>query len=115
MQLAAERTPKGYYAEIEAKRFSVSDLYEILSVWFPRTAAHVATRGGFAHVVPQDPVMDIVGQFYIKLSQDEKDRWDAVFVDHGSMAVRAESVGMSPRSLYRWKDALMEKLADELP
>jgi hypothetical protein len=116
MQLAATRSPKSYYAEMEARRFTLSELHEFLSVWFPRTAAFAVMRGGsLSAVVPQDPAMDCVGQFFVKLSLDDKARWDAYFSGDGSLAARAKSVGMNLRALYRWKDATMEKLAQELP
>lgn len=114
MQLAESRTAKSYYAELEAKRFSLSELHEFLAVWFPRTAAFAVMRGGFGGFIPQDKAMDIVGQFFVRLSLDEKARWDAYFTGNGSMRERAMGVGLSSRGLYRWKDALMEKLAAEL-
>ena len=115
MQLAVTRSPKSYYAEIEARRFSLSELHEFLSVWFPRTAAFAVMRGGsLSAVVPQDKAMDAVGQFFVKLNLDDKARWDAYFTGDGTMWARAKSVGMSQRGLYKWKDALMETLAAEL-
>jgi hypothetical protein len=116
VQLAESRSPKSYYAEIEARRFSHSELHEFLTVWFPRMSAFVVMRGGtLSSVVPEDRAMDIVGQFFVRLCLDDKERWNAFFIGTGNMAARAGSVNMSTRSLYRWKDCLMEKLADELP
>jgi hypothetical protein len=116
MQVAVSRSPKSYYAEIEARRFTLSELHEFLSVWFPRTAAFAVMRGGsLSAVVPQDPAMDAVGQFFVRLSLDDKARWDAYFTGEGNMHAKARSVGMSSRTLYRWKDATMEKLAEALP
>jgi len=115
VQLAESRSPKSYYAELEAKRFSLSELHEFLAVWFPRTAAFAVMRGGgFGGFIPQDKAMDVVGQFFVRLSLDDKARWDAYFTGDGTMRQRAKSVGMSSGALYRWKDALMEKLAAEL-
>jgi hypothetical protein len=80
MRMALSRSPKAYYAELEARRFSLSELHEFLSVWFPRTAAFAVMRGGsLSAVVPQDKAMDCVGQFFVKLSLDDKARWDAYF------------------------------------
>jgi hypothetical protein len=116
VRFAQARSNKSYYAEIEARRFSNSELHELLSVWFPRTAAFAVMRGGtLSHVVPDDPVMDIVGQFFVKLSPDDKARWNAFFAGMGPLRTRAMAVGLSHQGLRDWKDSLMEKLADELP
>jgi hypothetical protein len=107
-----QRSPLSFYAELEARRFSHSELHEFLSVWFPRTAAFAVMRGGsLSAVVPQDPQMDLVGTFYIRLSIDDKDKWNAFFTGSGSMVDRAKAVGLSKRGLYDWKDDLMEVLA----
>ena len=109
-----ERTPLGLYAEIEAKRFSRSELYEFLSVWFPRTAAFAVMRGGtLSAVVPQDPAMDLVGTFYVRLEQWEKDRWSMFFTGEGTMRQRANSVGLHVASFYEWKDGAMERLGQQ--
>lgn len=114
MQLAEERSPLGYYAELEAKRFTRSELHEFLTIWFPRTAAFAVMRGGtLAAVVAQDRAMDIVGQFYVKLPQADKARWDAYFSGDGPIRSRAMSVGLSKKGLWDWKNALMEKLGQE--
>jgi hypothetical protein len=108
-----QRSPLSFYAELEAKRFSHSELHEFLSVWFPRTAAFAVMRGGtLSAVVPQDPQMDLVGTFYIRLSIEDKGRWDAFFTGSGTMIERAGSVGLTKTGLYDWKDRLMELLAD---
>jgi hypothetical protein len=109
-----ERSPLSYYAELEARRFSHSELHEFLSVWFPRTAAFAVMRGGsLSAVVPQDPQMDLVGTFYIRLSLEDKSRWDAFFNGNGTMTERAAGVGLRRRAFYYWKDDLMELLAKE--
>jgi hypothetical protein len=101
----------GLYAEIEARRFSRSELHEFLSVWFPRTAAFAVMRGGsLSAVVPQDPAMDLVGTFYIRLELWERERWDAFFTGDGTMRERAKGVDLSVQGLYDWKDVLMERL-----
>ncbi len=115
MQVIATRSPKSYYAEIEARRFTLSELHEFLSVWFPRTAAFAVMRGGtLSAVVPQDKAMDAVGQFFVKLSLDDKARWDAYFAGDGTLRDRAKAVGLSKKGLWDWKNATMEKLAEKL-
>lgn len=115
MQVSEQRSPLGYYAELEAKRFTRSELHEFLTIWFPRTAAFAVMRGGgLSGVVPQDRAMDIVGQFYVRLTNSEKARWDAYFSGDGPMRVRAMAVGLSKKGLWDWKNSLMEKLGREL-
>ena len=114
MFLAEERTPLGYYAELEAKRFTRSELHEFLTIWFPRTAAFAVMRGGsVSAAVTQDRAMDVVGTFYVKLPVSEKARWDAWFGDDDTLRVRAMRVGLSKSGLRRWKDELMERLGQE--
>lgn len=114
MMVAEQRSPLGYYAELEAKRFTRSELNEFLRIWFPRTAAFAVMRGGgLSAVVGPDKAMDVVGQFYVKLSNSEKARWDAYFSGDGPMRLRAMRVGLSKKGLWDWKNALMEKLGQE--
>jgi hypothetical protein len=115
MQLAETRSPKSYYAELEAVRFSRSELYEILAIWFPRTAAFAVMRGGFSSVVPQDKAMDIVGQFFVRLTPENKERWNAFFTGSGTLRERAMTVGMGRTALWEWKNGRMEELANDLP
>lgn len=106
-----ERTPLGFYAEIEARRFSRSELREFLTIWFPRTAAFAVMRGGsVSAAVPQDQAMDVVGTFYVRLSIEDKARWDSFFNGQGTMFERAIKVGLTKRGLYDWKDRAMEDL-----
>lgn len=107
-----DRTPLSIYAEIEARRFSRTELREFLSIGFPRMAAFAAemSRGTVAGIVPQDPAMDLVARFYVLLNEREKNRWDAYFIADGSMKCRAKSVALSVQGLYDWKDSTMEDL-----
>lgn len=108
-----ERTPLGFYAEIEARRFSRAEYYELLSHWFPRTASFAAMRGGsLPAVVPQDPAMDVVGTFYALMGQEDKDRWEAFFNGEGTMVERAIGVGLTKQGLYDWMYRTMENLGD---
>lgn len=109
-----ERTPLGFYAEIEARRFSRSELHEFLTIWFPRTAAFAVMRGGsVSAAVIQDERMDLVGTYYVRLSIVDKKRWDAFFNGDGSMFERAIKVGLTKRGLYDWRDRTMEDLGQE--
>jgi hypothetical protein len=109
-----QRTPLGYYAELEAKRFSRSELHEFLTIWFPRTAAFAVMRGGgLGAGVTQDARMDLVGTFYVRLELKDKKRWDSFFNGDGNMFERAIKVGLTKAGLYDWKDRTMEDLGRE--